>query len=115
MACVAFFIALIILASNISAHVPRIKQRTTIKYNTWIFSKGCVGLKCDCWAEGCFQNIGACFGFDCYDWQCHGARCECPIGHKCLIGCLGLNCNWQVVSNNRLPQGRWEWSPLNLR
>jgi hypothetical protein len=92
------------------AHLKRTRRVLARNTDRWNFSKSCTGARCGCWSDGCWQQIQACFGFDCYLWQCFGANCGCPAD-ICVSGCIGPNCVLEVVAIDdfNVPE-HWVWT-----
>lgn len=103
--------AVSVLANN---HLTNKRTKKVLARNPdqWHFADNCVGPRCSCWSDGCWQQITSCFGMRCLGWQCYGANCGCPSG-QCVRACIGDGCVLEVVTiedaHNSVP-GDWVWT-----
>lgn len=81
--------------SELAASPRTISTTTLPPRTTWLFGKECKGSKCGCFAEGCWQRSEACFGLDCYQWQCTGPKCR-PKQHA-ISACSSRGCDLQLL------------------
>ena len=88
----------------------RTKKVVARNPDRWNFAKSCIGPRCQCWSDGCWQQIQTCFGLDCYLWQCFGPNCGCP-SETCISSCVGANCVLEVITVEEVDiPGHWVWT-----